>query len=77
MGCLLGFLNTMEFRGTSFLMPVMLMRGSQPVLPAKAVKKEYEQLSGHAYTTRHVFRTLPDESTMIRGIRGLMRVVTS
>ena len=24
MGCLIGFLNTMEFRGTSFLMPIML-----------------------------------------------------
>ncbi|HEY7496374.1 MAG TPA: DHA2 family efflux MFS transporter permease subunit [Candidatus Tectomicrobia bacterium] len=26
MGCLIGFLNTVEFRGTSFLMPVMLQR---------------------------------------------------
>lgn len=26
MGCLIGFLNTMEFRGTSFLMPIMLQR---------------------------------------------------
>ena len=26
MGCLIGFLNTMEFRGTNFLMPVMLQR---------------------------------------------------
>ena len=24
MGCLIGFLNTMEFRGTNFLMPIML-----------------------------------------------------
>jgi EmrB/QacA subfamily drug resistance transporter len=26
MGCLIGFLNTMEFRGTSFLLPIMLQR---------------------------------------------------
>jgi EmrB/QacA subfamily drug resistance transporter len=26
MGCLIGFLNTMEFRGTNFLLPVMLQR---------------------------------------------------
>jgi DHA2 family multidrug resistance protein len=26
MGCLIGFLNTMEFRGTHFLMPIMLQR---------------------------------------------------
>ena len=26
MGCLIGFLNTMEFRGTNFLLPIMLQR---------------------------------------------------
>jgi EmrB/QacA subfamily drug resistance transporter len=26
MGCLIGFLNTLEFRGTSFLLPIMLQR---------------------------------------------------
>jgi len=26
MGCLIGFVNTMEFRGTNFLLPIMLQR---------------------------------------------------
>jgi len=33
MGCLIGFLNTMEFRGTNFLMPVMLQHLFHEIMP--------------------------------------------